>query len=83
MAVRVMQREKMRSNHGVLLSIFAGFALSLALSAAPASAQGLSEYGGLMGMPKPMPTGHAGALEGRHTPGGDTLRALQQPSQVA
>lgn len=39
--------------------IFAGFALSVA----PAGAQGMAEYGGLMGIPKPMPTGHAGALQ--------------------
>lgn len=58
-----MQREEMRSNRGSLLSISAGLALSFALSALPVSAQGMAEYGGVMGMPKPMPTGHVGALQ--------------------
>ncbi|MCC7528688.1 MAG: tetratricopeptide repeat protein [Candidatus Melainabacteria bacterium] len=76
-----MQREKMRSNQGSLQSIFAGFALSLALSAAPASAQGLSEYGGLMGMPKPMPTGHAGALQNLY--GAGSLDKITAPGAGA
>lgn len=84
MAVSVMQREKMRSNRGSvlsILSIFAGFALSLALSASPVSAQGLLEYGGVMGMPKPMPTGHAGALQNLY--GAGSLDKITAPTAGA
>jgi len=35
----------------------------VSLSVAPALAQSIGEYGGVLGMPKPMPTGHAGALQ--------------------
>ncbi len=76
-----MQREEMRSNRGSLLSVFAGFALTFALSALPVSAQGMAEYGGLMGMPKPMPTGHAGALQNLY--GAGSLDRLGSPAAGA
>ncbi len=59
MAVSVMKREKVRLNRGLLLTISA----AMAITAAPVGAQGIGEYGGVLGMPKPMPTGHAGALQ--------------------
>ncbi len=58
MAVSVMKTERMRLNGSLLLAVSA-----MAFSAAPVGAQGIGEYGGLMGMPRPMPTGHAGALQ--------------------
>ncbi len=38
-------------------------ALCLIGSGRPAAAQGIGEYGGVMGMPRPVPTGHASAVQ--------------------
>ena len=57
-----MQREDLRVIRKTLLLNTSLVAFSIAMSSLPAFGQGISEYGGLMGMPKNMPTGHQGAL---------------------
>lgn len=54
-----MQRDDLRR---ILVLNSALVALSAAFFILPVSGQGISEYGGLMGMPRNMPTGHQGAL---------------------
>lgn len=57
-----MQRDDLRANWKPLLEKMPLFALSITLLSPPALAQGISEYGGLMGMPRNVPSGHQGAL---------------------
>lgn len=56
-----MQRANLSVRRGSLLSAVSLLAL-LSLTAEPAQAQSIGEYGGVLGMPKPVPSGHAGAL---------------------
>lgn len=57
-----MQRDDLRTIWKPLLEKMPLVALSIALLSPPALAQGISEYGGLMGMPRNVPSGHQGAL---------------------
>jgi tetratricopeptide (TPR) repeat protein len=62
MAVIEMQRDDLRTYWKPLLEKMTLVALSITLLSPPALAQGISEYGGLMGMPRNVPSGHQGAL---------------------
>lgn len=57
-----MQRANVTVGRSALLQA-ASLLTLVSLSVAPALAQSIGEYGGVLGMPKPMPTGHAGALQ--------------------
>lgn len=62
MAVSMMQRDKLDLNRKTLLLATLS---SIALSNSPSvNAQGIGEYGGLMGIPRPVPSGHASAVSG-------------------
>lgn len=74
-----MQRD-MKSRQTTLLS--AGTLLAI-LAGMPSSAvaQGIGEYGGVLGMPRPMPTGHAGALQNLY--GAGSLKGIGAATAAA
>jgi tetratricopeptide (TPR) repeat protein len=69
MAVIQMQRAKMSGRRDALLSAISLLTL-LSLAIQPARAQSIGEYGGVLGMPKPVPTGHVGAMQNLYGAGG-------------
>ena len=69
MAVSEMSREKY-ARPATLLGSLSLLVVGFCLPALPSAAQGISEYGGLMGMQRPVPTGHTSAVGNLYGAGG-------------